>query len=74
MSDPVTVLLDTIRNSARGEVGSAGVWWRGRLTWVERQWKVLVLDAASRKVIDNVVREDDILNENVTSMASPRAA
>jgi hypothetical protein len=30
---------------------------------------VLVLDEVSRKLIDNVVKEDDILNENITSMA-----
>ncbi|KAF4619072.1 hypothetical protein G7Y89_g14775 [Cudoniella acicularis] len=28
-------------------------------------WKVLVIDEASRKLIDNVVKEDDILNENI---------
>ncbi len=32
------------------------------------QWKVLVLDDASRKLVDSVVKEDDILEENVTSM------
>jgi hypothetical protein len=30
-------------------------------------WKVLVVDEESRKLIDNVVREDDILNQNITS-------
>jgi syntaxin-binding protein 1 len=28
---------------------------------------VLVLDEASKKIIDNVVKEDDILNENIAS-------
>jgi syntaxin-binding protein 1 len=28
---------------------------------------VLVVDEESRKLIDNVVKEDDILNENITS-------
>ncbi|KAF2143577.1 uncharacterized protein K452DRAFT_224633 [Aplosporella prunicola CBS 121167] len=32
------------------------------------EWKVLVLDELSRKLIDNVVNEDDILNENVTNI------
>lgn len=36
---------------------------------VYSQWKVLVLDEESRKLIDNAVKEDDILNENVTSEA-----
>ena len=31
------------------------------------QWKVLVVDEQSKKLIDNVVKEDDILNENITS-------
>jgi syntaxin-binding protein 1 len=30
------------------------------------QWKVLVVDETSRKLIDNTVNEDDILNLNVT--------
>ncbi|KAF2265789.1 Sec1-like protein [Lojkania enalia] len=31
-------------------------------------WKVLVVDEKSRKLIDNVVKEDDILNENITNI------
>ncbi|KAL3470998.1 Sec1-like protein [Aspergillus californicus] len=31
-------------------------------------WKVLVVDEGSRKLIDNVVKEDDILNLNVSSI------
>ncbi len=31
------------------------------------QWKVLVIDEAAKKIIDNVVKEDDILNENIAS-------
>ncbi|KAI9893092.1 MAG: vacuolar sorting protein VPS33/slp1 [Vezdaea aestivalis] len=30
------------------------------------EWKVLVVDEASRKILDNVIKEDEILNENVT--------
>lgn len=33
------------------------------------QWKVLVLDESSKKIIDNVVKEDDILNQNIASNA-----
>jgi hypothetical protein len=29
---------------------------------------VLVIDENSKKIIDNVVKEDDILNENIASM------
>jgi len=29
-------------------------------------WKVLVVDESSRKLLDNVIREDDILNEHIT--------
>jgi syntaxin-binding protein 1 len=32
------------------------------------QWKVLVIDESAKKIIDNVVKEDDILNENIASM------
>lgn len=31
------------------------------------QWKVLILDGGSRKLIDGVVGEDDILELNITS-------
>ncbi|KAI9822807.1 MAG: vacuolar sorting protein VPS33/slp1 [Phylliscum demangeonii] len=30
------------------------------------EWKVLVVDAGSKKIIDNVVKEDEILHANVT--------
>lgn len=33
---------------------------------------MLVVDEASRALIDNVVNEDDILQENVTSEISPQ--
>ena len=44
------LILDAIRNTARGE------------------WKVLVVDNGSRRLMDNVVREDDILKENITNI------
>lgn len=31
---------------------------------------VLVIDETSKKIIDNVLKEDDILNENIASMCS----
>jgi hypothetical protein len=31
------------------------------------QWKILIVDEDSKKLIDNVVKEDDILNLNITS-------
>ncbi|KAF2873396.1 syntaxin-binding protein-like protein 2 [Massariosphaeria phaeospora] len=31
-------------------------------------WKVLIVDEESRKLIDNVVKEDDILNANITNI------
>lgn len=30
-------------------------------------WKVLVLDPDSRRIVDNVLDTDEILNENITS-------
>lgn len=35
-----------------------------------QQWKVLILDGGSRKLIDGVVGEDDILALNVTSQST----
>ena len=37
------------------------------------QWKVLITDEESRKLIDNVVKEDDILDSNITSMTTTLA-
>jgi hypothetical protein len=31
------------------------------------QWKILIVDDDSQKLINNVVKEDDILNLNITS-------
>ncbi|KAI0014439.1 Sec1 family protein [Xylariaceae sp. FL0662B] len=31
-------------------------------------WKVLVIDESSKKIIDNVVKEDDILNHNIANI------
>jgi syntaxin-binding protein 1 len=31
-------------------------------------WKILIVDEDSQKLINNVVKEDDILNLNITSM------
>jgi len=33
----------------------------------QNKWKVLVIDEGAKKIIDNVIKEDDILNENITS-------
>lgn len=35
------------------------------------QWKVLVVDEFSKKILDNVAKEDDILNQNIASMCWP---
>ncbi|KAF2671845.1 Sec1 family protein [Microthyrium microscopicum] len=48
------LILNSIRNSPAGR--SAG------------GWKVLVVDEDSRRLIDNVVREDDILENRVTNI------
>lgn len=33
------------------------------------QWKVFVLDHGSKRILDGVVREDDILEANITSVS-----
>lgn len=35
------------------------------------QWKILIVDEDSQKLITNVVKEDDILNSNITSTSPP---
>ncbi len=37
----------------------------------DAQWKVLIVDQGSKKVLDNVVKEDDILNQNIASTTAP---
>ena len=32
------------------------------------EWKIVILDAGSKRLVDNAVREDDILKENVTNI------
>ena len=32
------------------------------------QWKILVVDETSKKILDNAVKEDDVLNQNIASM------
>jgi len=34
--------------------------------YTDAEWKLFIIDEESRKLIDNVAKEDDILNENVT--------
>lgn len=41
-----------------------------QLVLTQPQWKVLVVDEDSKKLIDNVTKDEDILNLNVTSMQS----
>ena len=33
----------------------------------DAQWKVLIIDENTKTILDNVVKEDEILNENITS-------
>ncbi|KAG8628632.1 hypothetical protein KVT40_002497 [Elsinoe batatas] len=32
------------------------------------EWKVLIVDEDSRRILDNVIKQDDILNENITNI------
>lgn len=61
----VTVILDAIKKITRGDV-CLPIQFPG-LYLLFSQWKVLVIDEGAKKVIDNVVKEDDILNENIAS-------
>jgi len=40
---------------------------RSAIILTRSKWKVLVIDEGAKKIIDNVIKEDDILNENITS-------
>lgn len=44
------------------------------LTVPALQWKVLVVDETSRKLVNNATSEEDILNLNVTSMPAHTGA
>jgi len=60
------VILNTIRNTTRGDVCFPAPRVCALLTPL--QWKVLIVDEDSRKLIDNVVKEDDILDSNITNI------
>lgn len=40
--------------------------WNSMLT-LRLQWMVMVIDDGSKKIIDNSIKEDDILNNNIAS-------
>jgi syntaxin-binding protein 1 len=62
----VTAILDAIKNITQGDVRLRSQ--SSALYLLFLQWKVLVIDEGAKKIIDNVVKEDDILNENIASM------
>lgn len=62
-TDSSIVILETLRQTARGEVGS-GMPENAAYTY---QWKILILDSASRRLLDSAVKEDDVLQEHVAS-------
>ena len=61
----LSVLINSIRDTAAGDVCSylSGVM---ASQLIMLQWKVLVVDETSRKLLDNTVNEDDILRNNIT--------
>ena len=61
----VSVILDAIKSITRGDVRLPSQLPTSYL--LHLQWKVLVTDDGAKKIIDNVVKEDDILNENIAS-------
>lgn len=77
------VILNTLKDITQGDVrkptshppprprGRSGL---SDLLTVPSQWKVLVVDEFSKKILDNVAKEDDILNQNVASMSWPSTA
>jgi hypothetical protein len=63
------VILEVVRLTARGEVCPAlcpSDALSNRMFAI--QWKVFLVDQGSKRIVDCVVNEDDILQENVTSM------
>lgn len=68
-----TVILNEIKKITKGDVRPAQSSRVARPpadlnAFAELQWKCLVVDENSKKIIDNVVKEDDILNNNIASM------
>jgi hypothetical protein len=66
----VPVILNTIRHAGGSEVRLAPLQYTGMYDGADGcrlQWKVLVVDETSRKLIYNATNDDDILNLNVTS-------
>jgi hypothetical protein len=69
----LVAIIDTIRGITRDDVSNSDIFPRRldktMLTGLtfKPQWKVLVLDEGTKKLLDNVVKEDDILNQNIAS-------
>lgn len=65
ISEQRDLILDAIKSITRGDVRL--LIQQHVLYLLFSQWKVLVIDEGAKKIIDNVVKEDDILNENIAS-------
>ena len=55
-------------NSARGSEQSFEYQLNSQSSDHGSQWKILILDEGSKRLVDCVTKEDDILQENVTSV------
>ena len=74
------VIIDTIKGITQGDVRAVPLRRAScRNDSLTRsrppaQWKVLIVDEGSQRIIDNVVKEDDILNQNIASTCWAPAA
>lgn len=62
------VILGTVRSIAPGEVRSLHADDGSISNYFVIQWKVFVQDRGSKRILDGVVLEDDILEANITSV------
>lgn len=72
---PEPVIIGTLRRLTKGDVccpplpsPSVTNVRHEPLTQLSSQWKVLILDATTKDLVYNTVKEDDILNQNIASM------
>jgi hypothetical protein len=74
---PTSAILGQIKKITKGDVSCVPLFSTAklpeldsRLTSLTQQWKCLIVDENSKKIIDNVVKEDDILNNNIASWST----
>jgi hypothetical protein len=68
-NNSLVVILGTIHHITKQDVRKSTQIWMVPTSLTRcSQWKVLIVDRDSQRLLDNVIDADALLNENITSM------